>query len=174
MTNNDFERAAIENIQRYLRQLSFHEDNIGPVPIDGIWDSETIESLKAFQQSRSLPVTGTVDRATWDVLKAEYDKSVALNSPPAMIDLFPREPDGYEVSLGDEGILVYVIQYMLSELERLYSFENVTRSGVYDEDTANTVKYFQLRNNIDPTGRVGRETWDALAIQHNLLDRYDE
>ena len=52
MTPNDFERDAIENIQRYLRHLSFHDDRLGEqgsVPLDGIWDSATRNALIKFQ-----------------------------------------------------------------------------------------------------------------------------
>ena len=100
MTPNDFERDAILNIQRYLRHLSFHDDSIGEsgsIPLDGIWESDTRDAIINFQKSRSLPVTGTVDRQTWNTLKAEYDRSVAKNSPPATLALFPRYPIGFKI-----------------------------------------------------------------------------
>lgn len=174
MADNAFERDAILNVQKYLRHLSFGSDNIGDLPLDGIWDRATRDALIAFQNEMRLSPTGTVDRETWDILKREYDASVAQNSPPARIDLFPRSPMGFELKEGDTGILVDTVQYILSELERLYSLPEINRNGVYDGATADAVKYFQERNGINPTARVGRETWDALAIQHNLLDRYNE
>ena len=171
---NIFERDAIRDIQTYLRHLSFHSDTIGDVPIDGIWDSATRDALIEFQKNMGIESTGTVDRETYDILKREYDRSVALNSPPAQLDLFPRSPAGYALSPKDTGILVEVVQYILGELERLYTLPEIKRSGVYDTVTSDAVKYFQERNGIEPTGRVDRETWDALAVQHNLLDRYNE
>ena len=171
---NIFESDAITDIQTFLRHLSFHSDTIGDVPIDGIWDSATRDALIAFQKENGLVPTGTVDRATYDILKREYDRSVALNSPPARLDLFPRVPMGYAISEGEVGILVETVQYILSELERLYTLPEIKRSGIYDSETQGAVRYFQERNGITPTGRVDRETWDALAIQHNLLDRYNE
>ena len=179
MTPNDFERDAIENVQRHLRHLSFHDDRLGEqgsVPLDGIWDSATRNVLIKFQQSRGLPVTGTVDRATWDILKAEYDASVAQNSPPAALYLFPRYPQGFEIKKGDKGYLVITVQHLLRELERLYHFPTLPQepSGIYDENTAELVSDFQRRNQINPTGNVGRETWDAMAVQHNLLLEYEE
>ncbi len=179
MTPNDFERDAIENIQRYLRHLTFHDDQLGTqgsVPIDGIWDSATRDALIKFQQSRGLPVTGTVDRATWDVLKAEYDESVAENSPPAMLALFPRYPAGFVIKQGDKGYLAFTVQHLLRELERLYFFPTAPAepTGIYDENTAAIVRDFQKRNFIPVTGNVDRETWDAMGVQHNLLLEYEE
>ena len=171
---NVFERDAITNVQKYLRQLSYHEEDINPVPIDGIWDSETQRALTTFQKKNGLDPTGTVDRATWELLKERYDRSIAFNSPPAMIDLFPRQPQGYVVTSGTQGALVDVIQYILSELEALYNFPAYTPSGEYDAATAEIVRDFQRRNGIDPSGNVDRETWDALAVQHNILARYPQ
>ena len=179
MTPNDFEHDAILNIQTYLRHLSFHDERIGKqgsVPLDGIWDTATRNSLIEFQKSRGLPVTGSVDRATWDILKAEYDRSVAENSPPSMLALFPRYPSGFVIRRGDQGYLAATVNFILGQLERLYFFPKLPDEGsnVYGEDTAALVRDFQKRNGITVTGNVDRETWDALAIQHNLLLEYEE
>lgn len=176
MATNIFEKDAIKNIQRYLRQLSFHDDEIIPVPIDGIWADQTRRALIQFQRSQGIPATGTVDNNTWAILKQKYDESVALNSPPLKLDLFPRNIYGleYEMAVGEIGFLVEAVQYLLGELARLYSFPEYTPSGVYDEETADLVREFQKRNGIEATGKVGRETWDAMVAQHNLLLEAEE
>lgn len=176
MATNIFEKDAIKNVQRYLRQLSFHDDTITPVPIDGVWADQTRRALMQFQRAQGLPVTGTVDNNTWAILKQKYDESVALNSPPLKLDLFPRNIYGgeYEISLGESGFLVDTVQYLLGELGRLYSFPEYAPSGVYDEATAALVRDFQTKNKISATGRVGRETWDAMAAHHNLLLESEE
>ncbi len=160
---------AIRMIQTYLRHLSFHDENLQPLPIDGIWEQTTIDALRAFQRREGLPETGIVDRTTWDSLKAAYDESVARNSPPERIDLFPRYPRNYKTEPGEESFLVSAIQHILSELEQIYRFPALSFSGIYDDLTVRAVKEFQRRNNIPDSGDVTRETWDALALQHNLL-----
>lgn len=174
MAENDFERDAIMNVQRYLRQLTFFDDDIGDLPIDGIWESRTRDSVMDFQRKIGLPVTGVVDRPTWDRLKAEYDASVAMNSPAVSLDLFPREPVGFELSPGDSGFLVTAVQYLLNELEGIYMLKIPPISGNYDSVTEEAVREIQKRNLIPVTGKVDRETWDAMASQHNILLRYSE
>ena len=169
MAEKQNERDAIRNIQKYLRQLSHHDDNINPVPIDGIWESDTARAVAAFQEKNGLRVTGTVDRETWDALKLAYDKSVAQNSPTVPIFLFPRMPQDYSVGIGDTGFLNDAVQYMIYELSSIYFFPNFEISTVYDEKTAEAVRDFQKRNFIPQSGRVDRETWDAIATQHNIL-----
>ena len=179
MTPNDFERDAIINTQQYLRHLTFHDDRIGKagsVPIDGIWDEATKNALINFQRSRGLPPTGSVDRDTWELLKAEYEASIAQNSPPTPLSIFPRYPSGFVIKKGDRSYLAATVNHLLRELERLYYFPDlpVEISNVYDDVTALAVSDFQRRNGIKPTGNVDRETWDAMAIQYNLLLDYGE
>jgi peptidoglycan hydrolase-like protein with peptidoglycan-binding domain len=79
MTNN-----AITNLQIYLRQLSYTDPNLLPVPIDGIYELETQNAVIAFQAKHNLETTGIVNKATWDAIYAEYLKSIikyALISP---------------------------------------------------------------------------------------------
>ena len=168
MATNNTERDAILNTQKYLRHLSFHNEEIGDLPVDGIWDSATRDALISFQKQQGLPATGTVDPTTWQRLREEYARSVAQNSPPAQLSLFPRQPQ-FQIGIGERGFLVDAIQYMLSELERLYFLPEYTPTGEYDGTTAALVTDFQRRNGISPTGNVNRETWDAMTIQHNLL-----
>ncbi len=174
MQPNDFESDAIMTIQRYLRHISFHNDEIPPVPLDGIWDRETSDSTIAFQTLFGLEPTGIVDRETWDRLKSEYDRSVALNSPPVRVNIFPRRPQDYSLGEGEKSYLTVIVQHMLDELERVYLFPTLSDSGTYDEITASNVREFQTRNNISATGEVDRETWDAMALQYNLLSNYSE
>jgi len=63
---------------------------------------------------------------------------------------------------------------MLNELEKIYNFTDLSQTGTYDEATAQNVREFQERNRIPISGRVDRQTWDALAAQYNLLDGYGE
>ena len=169
MAEKQNEREAILNIQKYLRQLSYHDEDINPVPIDGIWESDTARAVATFQEKNGLRVTGTVDRATWEALKQAYDRSVAQNSPTVPIFLFPRMPQDYSLGIGDMGFLNNAVQYMLYELSSIYFFPNFEISTVYNEKTAEIVRDFQKRNSIAPSGRVDRETWDAMATQHNIL-----
>ncbi len=174
MDNNTFERDAIANTQRYLRHLSYHDDDINPVPVDGIWDSETQRALTAFQRKSRLPETGRVDRATWELLRERYNESVAMNSPPARLDIFPRMPRDFKVNIGDESFIVTAVQYIIKELEQFYAFGAYEPSGVYDDATAERIRLFQDKNGIAATGNVDRETWDALAVQHNLFANYSQ
>ena len=168
MTEHSTYSTAVSNLHRYLRQLSYTNKEISSPPIDGIFEDKTRRSLIEFQRFYSLPPSGIADKASWDKLYLEYLRSLALYSPPLSLDIFPRVPDGYSVTLGDEYFLVSVVQFLLGELRIIYdSFIPLLISGVYDEATAENIRIFQRKNKLSETGTVNKETWDALVEAWN-------
>ena len=161
---------AVENLQRYLRFLSYSEPSIPIPPIDGIFESRTEQALREFQRLYGLPVTGIADRVTWELLYAEYRAALAVNSPPRQISIFPIDPEGYVMRPDTRSFAVTVIQYMLLELQHHYSeLQNVTLTGVYDRQTQDAVRLFQQKNGLPADGNVGLLTWNTLADQYNTL-----
>lgn len=167
--SNENQATAIRNLQRYLRQISYDKDITRP-PVDGIYASDTAQSVKDFQRLYGLPETGTVDQPTWELIFAAYRTSLGKNSPNIPVYIFPRVPDGYELKPGDRGFVVTAVQYMLSELQ--FNYENlgsIEITGIYDENTVHAVRAFQLQNVLPQNDRVGKETWDEIADQYNVL-----
>lgn len=162
------EKTAILNLQRYLRQLAYHDEGIPLPPLDGIYHTATQNSLKAFQRKEGLPPTGIADKKTWDLLFDRYNTSLKQTAAPVSIALFPRHPAEFSLRLGDTVFLVSLVQFLLQELELLYGdLDQVTQSGTYDEDTVTATKEFQRRNCLPVTGEINRETWNAMVNAYN-------
>lgn len=161
---------AVLNLQRYLRQLSYDERTLSPVPLDGVFASQTEAALREFQRLRGLPATGEADQPTWERLYADYRASLALNSPPRPIAVFPPEPLWYSLTPGTRGFVVSALQYMLLELHHNHiELANVTITGEYDRQTEDAVRLFQERNRLPVDGVVGLLTWNAIADRYNVL-----
>ncbi len=162
---NPFEQEAIFNLQRYLRSLSFREPTIPFVPIDGIYGDTTRAAVREFQKSRGLPVTGNVDLETWDSLYLAYLQGLEAGGRTEPLYLFPRNPESYSVGLGDEGLIISAIRYLLRELMIHYGgeFEEIPLTGTYDTATEDAVRYFQELHRLPVTGRVDRVTWNRLV-----------
>jgi len=161
---------AISNLQIYLRQLSYADVNIPPVPIDGIYDTETRNAVIAFQKQRGLNVSGIVDKTTWDEIYSAYLESITKNSPPLAVRFFPRTPIDHNLHIGDVGFIVNVLQYMLTELSRDYGdILNIEISGIFDNNTENAVKEFQRVNSIYPSGFVDYVTWNRITEHYNAI-----
>ena len=162
------EREAVRALQRYLRQLSYFNEEIGEVPVDGVFDRDTEAALRAFQALEGLPQTGKADLQTWERLVAAYEASLASKRAPERMAHFPQIPENYAVEVGETQFLVRVIQNALHELSTVYEgLDDVPQSGLYDAETAAAVKRFQQIRGLPATGAVDRTTWNAIA------DAYD-
>ena len=158
------EEQAIKNIQRYLRQLSYEDPSLPSPTIDGIFDTVTRDAILEFQKNHSLTQNGVVNKETWDILYSEYLASLATFSPPSPLYLFPRVPEGYYLSRGDEFFLVSVIQLLLNELSIIYdSLIPLVINGIYDDATENNIRDFQSKNALTVTGNTDKETWNKLV-----------
>ena len=175
-TPNQNEQEAIRNLQTYLRQLSHHDASITAPPIDGIYDRDTSQAIRDFQRSQNLAPTGIADQALWELLYANYRRSLAENAPAIKIDLFPPLPRDQTYTVGAVGFIIAAIQFMLRELESKYGgIELPEITGVYDGKTADAVRFFQQQNALRVNGLVDRATWNEIADQYNLLQtRYQQ
>lgn len=163
-----FEKQAVTNLQRYLRQLAYEDSTMTQPPIDGIFDTVTRLALTEFQTKNNLEPTGVADRTTWDLLFKLYLESIAIHSPAHYVSVFPRNPFGYAIKLGDESFYVVALQFMLRELSRDYGdIFNIEPTGKYDSATALAIKNFQLINNIEPTSVTDKITWDRVTDAYN-------
>ena len=171
MNQAEMNSRAIENLQRYLRRLSyetFEGDAIPSVPVDGIFDTRTEESLSAFQRIYALPVTGRADRATWELLFAEFQR-LSDGDEIVRVDLFPSTPVDYVTARGEQSAFVLLVQWLLSEIEGVYNFlPPVTPTGIYDETTEAAVREFQRIHGLPPTGLLDRMTYNRLIREYEL------
>ncbi len=165
MPTSPFEKEAITNLQRYLYQLSFSDPRISPVPVDGVYGENTRRAVRSFQETKRLPVTGQVDQATWDLLYLAYLESLESTGRTEPLYLFPRHPETFSVGLGDEGLIISAIRYLLRELMIDYggNFEDIPLTGTYDSATEDAVRRFQQLHDLPDTGRVDRVTWNRLV-----------
>ena len=170
MSAHKNEKAAARNIQRYLRLIGTEQDRkIFSVPIDGIYDSATKNAVSEFQRLYSLPVTGTTDKITFDMLFREYTRIIRENEKKYP-DLFPDQPPSYQTELGEKSYFVSLVQFILDELRVSYdTIPFFDRKGEYDFDTSVAVKEFQRLSSLPVTGKVNKETWNALAQAYNML-----
>lgn len=164
------ESLAIENLQRYLRQLSYHVPSITAPPIDGVFASDTQKALREFQEWQALPSTGIADRETWDALYAAYRASLAESTPARAVSFFPFTNEAASLSPENRNFATSVLQHMLRELSALYtSLETVAMTGIYDAATEQAVRDFQQKNRLPITGITDLATWNAVADQYNVL-----
>jgi len=168
MPNHSTTADAVRNLQRYLRRLSFEENDLPAVPIDGIFDTRTKEALEEFQRMMGLSVTGVADRRTWELLFAEYTRLQQEADRRISPDLFPRTPLNYETVAGEAHAFITLLQFMLNELALIHeTLPRLELTGSMDTATSGAVAEFQRLSRLPATGQVNRNTWNRLSEAYN-------
>ena len=161
------ERNAICDIQKKLREISYHDGDIPSVAIDGIYGEETRSAVVEFQKKYGLDPNGVVDLKTHELLKEKYRETLEMYGYPEKVSVFPLNPESFTLKKGDATFATAVLQYMLSEsADTPFCLAEI--SGVYDDATEAAVSKFQNCIGLDSTGEVDRRTWNRLANFHNL------
>lgn len=174
MPETNSSQVAVKNLQRYLRQLSYHDPTIPAPPVDGVFGAATAGSLREFQRANGLAVTGRANQETWEMLYSAYRASMAEHTPPTTVAFFPYTVQETVIAPGRNGFAVTVLQYMLRELGVSYDFlEGQQLTGVYDAETQTAVRTFQRANAIPASGNTDAVTWNSIADQYNVLFRRD-
>lgn len=169
MKNSPNQKEAIASVQKYLREISKHDNFIPQIAIDGIWGDETARAVKHFQHKYELPETGTVDLKSFEMLRNKYKEYTQLFSSSLPLDVFPSYPLNFCCGPKSCSWTVTIIQHVLDTLSEYYGFKNITVTGEYDLATSAAVIEFQKINSLIPDGRVNRCTWNKLAQQYNQL-----
>ncbi len=148
-------------IQYYLNVISAFYDAIPRIPITGTFDEETDRAVRAYQQAFGLPITGVVERRTWQRLSDAYQSILDTSS---LIDggvpLFP----GQVLSMGSQGDDVALVQEWLAYIAPTYpSIPAPSITGIYGMETTQAVTAFQELFGLQASGAVGVTTWDTLA-----------
>lgn len=134
-------------------------------PVDGVFGTQTENSVKVFQRVFDLIPDGIVGSATWYKisfiytsvrrLSELYGENVGLSEIPAQF----VEP----LELGDRGERVRLLQYYINVLAAFYEeISEISEDGNFGEETRQQVLNFQRIFGLSQDGVVGIGTWDAL------------
>lgn len=168
------QQNAVLEIQRILRDLDYIDNELARIRLSGIYDDETREAVRKFQEKYDLPATGIVDHTTWQVLQAVEKARKEATLLARAIYLLPRSPE-YSIEPGLRDDVIYVIQYLLNTVGQEYDeIGEVSFSGIYDEDTQNAIKEFQRINLLESNGIIDPATFNRLASEYERINSYNE
>ena len=161
-------------VQTELNRISQNYPAIPKInPVDGIYGAQTEASVRRFQEVFNLTADGIVGRATWYALVRYY---VAVTN---LAELRSQGQKYYNISwattnpieLGDRGVKVEHLQYMLSVLAAyIPEIPDLTIDGVFGPATRNAVIAAQRRFGLPETGIVNNETWDEIYDQYSGIE----
>ncbi len=154
-------------IQYYLNVIGAFYDTIPRILISGVFDEETENAVRAYQQAFGLEVDGIVGRLTWQSIQEVYESILATSQ---LIDggvvLFP----GRVLQVGFEGEDVATAQEYLSYLATVYpDIPAPPVDGFFGPETDAAVRAFQELFGLEPNGTIGVITWDTLAAVYSNI-----
>lgn len=165
ITDDAVRVRSLQEMLRYLGQI--FAEPAWTVAVTGVYNDETAEAVRRYQEMRRLPVTGVVDYRTWETLTAEYLLERELRTP-VMIRALPDLAE-YATLPGQRGDEVLILQILLNALRSEYDYPQVPLSGIYGVQTLDAVREFQRTNGLDMTGTADRRTWLRLTEEYNGL-----
>ena len=164
----------IELIQRKLNRISVNYPGIPKIyPIDGFFDTSTVNAVKKFQEVFDLTPDGIVGRGTWYKIQFVYNavkKLASLNSEGLKLnDISTKFPSTLKVGDSSSGVLT--VQYYLSYISAFIpSVLDTAVDGTFGEETKNSVISFQKAYGLPQTGFVDRAVWDEIEnVYYSLL-----
>ncbi len=158
----------VRTVQYYLSIIAYFNQNLEPVPINGYFDSGTVEAVERFQRYYGLPVTGIVDNATWNKISTIYTETVA-SLPEGYQGNDAKLYPGYFLTVGMRGQNVSDLQTYLSLIGRnISAIPEIPVTGYYGTQTENAVTAFQRLYGIPVSGSVGPITWYQIAREYDF------
>jgi SpoIID/LytB domain protein len=131
--------VMVQSVQKKLNALLALKGNKRLVT-DGAFGTGTIKAVKAFQTTANLPVTGTIDRTTWNAMGLADRVDLAI------------------LKVGSVQPAVASVQRALAKVLK----KKISATGTFTSSLANDVKTFQKRAGLPANGRIGPNTWAVL------------
>ncbi len=142
----------------------------------GLYDEETVNAVKKFQEIFSLPITGIVNKSTWYKIKYIY------NSVKKLADLYSeglsKEEATFlyedELNYGDTGIEVEFIHYYLDAIAFLDNeIPRLKTNSIYNNNSITMVKAFQKKYGLPVTGVFTYSDWKIMKnVYDKILESY--
>ena len=161
--------VEVNNVQYLIAYLSQFYDTIPAVAIDGVYGSETANAVRSFQRTFDLPVTGTVDYPTWDVMYRTYIgflEAIPFKYIEGNILPYP----GIPLRLGSESETVRLLQEYINYIAGIIpEIPSVSPTGYFGTQTQAAVIALQNFLGIEPNGTVAAATWNGLTDLYSDL-----
>lgn len=159
------------SLQTMLRQISFQYPQIPHVVPDGIFGEQTLEAVMVFQREFLPPVTGQVDKATWNAVSALYQAACSTLASPLPCRAFLCRT--FSIGPGEQSVHLYVVQAMFKGLSgMLAGVEDGAVTGVQDEATQRNTRWIQRINGNPQTGIMDKAEWDTLSRLYTIFVTY--
>ncbi|MGD9568050.1 MAG: peptidoglycan-binding protein [Sedimentibacter sp.] len=153
----------VQFAQYFLNVLSAYHDTIPAVDINGMLNTQTRNSIKEFQKTFNLPITGDLDDETWITMYNNV-QGILRVLPPSAIALPALLYPQIVYAEGSQRPGVYIMQQALQFISTIMpDIPAVTPSGYFGPETTEAVIAFQNAYGLEPNGIIDEDTWNKIV-----------
>ncbi len=161
--------TEVMEAQYLLSFIGNFVDTVPTLALDGIFGPLTEAATEAFQATYRLPVTGVIDRSTWEKLYAAY-RGMLDSLPDDYFDSGTRPYPGMPLREGSSGADVIALQTYLNFIADTYpAIPKTVPDGFFGPGTTAAVRAFQRLFGRVVTGIVASTTWNAITELYRTL-----
>ena len=151
-----------------LNQLAIHDGRLTRLAVDGIFGERTLEAVMVFQRENNLPVTGTVDLATWNAIRDAYIHVELMYGFPPALNVLPN--GSYTAVEGQTCEVLRIVQAMFGSLNKVMSnFSPCQMNCCNDGETYQNIREVQRLARLPVTGTLDRSTWSYMVQLYQAL-----
>lgn len=152
----------VRGLQYMLRQLAQRYPKLPELAVDGVFGEKTLEAVMRLQRELQLPVTGIVDRATWNAIRDGWLALEGEQTAPRPLRAFPGERSN--IKPGEEQGFLGVPQAMFQMLGRYFTgIAPHSVDAIHSPASVDNVRWLQRASGRPETGILDRQTWDMLS-----------
>lgn len=166
----------VKNLQNMLMGIVHIYPKMPVITLNGIYDSQTRNAVRSFQNMMGISDTGIMDKNTYEKLKVIYDKKdqikaierIDFSNNVSNNNLNTGSDLSYNVlKEGSKGRYVYRLQEYLRRVSLVnQNIPNITLDGIFGSETKKAVMSFQKEYGLEVTGIVDGEMWDKLYNEY--------
>ena len=166
----------VKNLQNMLMGIVYIYPKMPVITLNGIYDSQTRNAVRSFQNMMGISDTGIMDKNTYEKLKVIYGKKdqikaierIDFSNNVSNNNLNTGSDLSYNVlKEGSKGRYVYRLQEYLRRVSLVnQNIPNITLDGIFGSETKKAVMSFQKEYGLEVTGIVDDEMWDKLYNEY--------
>ena len=166
----------VKNLQNMLMGIVHIYPKMPVITLNGIYDSQTRNAVRSFQNMMGISDTGIMDKNTYEKLKVIYDKKdqikalerIEFSNNVSNNNLNTGSDLSYNVlKEGSKGRYVYRLQEYLRRVSLVnQNIPNIALDGIFGSETKKAVMSFQKEYGLEVTGIVDDEMWDKLYNEY--------
>ena len=161
--------TEVSNVQYLIAYLSQFYDTIPAVAIDGSFGAATTDAVRSVQRTFDLPITGTVDLATWDIMYRTYIgflETIPFKYIEGNVIPYPGVP----LRQGSRSDTVRLLQDYINYVAQFFGdIPSVEPTGYFGEQTEAAIIALQNFLGIPASGTVAATTWNGLIDLYSDL-----